>query len=126
VLLVQDLLLQVCPGQSSTPQQLPVTQRPAQQRCPGGQGLVASQAGQHSVPRPHPLLLIEPSAIRVRQKTALARLVLLAIVAPNKSASIRHDPLRLALVRLAPRRLAPRRFARLMLQPVQSGGVVGF
>ncbi len=71
------------------------------------------------MPLPQPELLGEPSGMVVLQKMALARLVLLANVAPLKLASTRHAPLRLALVKLAPRRSAPRRFAREMLQPVQ-------
>jgi hypothetical protein len=71
------------------------------------------------VPRPHPVLLTEPSGIRVRQMTAFARLVVLAMIAPVRSASIRQAPLRFAFVRFAPRRLALRRLAREILQPVQ-------
>ena len=81
--------------------------------------------GQHSVPLPQPELFTEPLGMVVRQKMALARFVLLAMVAPERLALTRHDPLRFALVRLAPLRFAPRRLARLILHPVQSGGVAG-
>ena len=75
--------------------------------------------GQHSESLPHPELLTVPSGMIVRQNVALARFVVLANVAPVKSALTRHDPLRFATDKVAPRALTPRRLARLMLHPVQ-------
>ena len=81
-----------------------------------------AQMLQQAVPPEQPLLLTLPSGIVVRQNVALARFVLLAMIAPVRLASIRHEPLRLALVRLAPLQVGP---AQVGAADVAAGAVEG-
>lgn len=125
---VQTWLLQMGVGLA----QVPLCRVPPQpsgicpQVLPCATRVVGVQVEQQAVPLAHLESLVEPSGIEVLQKMALARLVVLAKMAPVKSASIRRAPLRLALVTFAPSRFAPFRLARERLQPVQSrlGGAV--